>query len=186
MHRNFRRLCIALWCALLLPLVTVVKAGEVRIVSNPGLQAEDGASGSISGWRVDGKGAVVASDAAVRRSERATARIEFQNGNPYAGVAQRLVNLDAVRGRTLVVTGWIMRETDDPEAGVWIRAFGADGKSLAYANTYALPKGPPKQWRQHELEFTVPLEAAGVILGAALYGQSGRIWVAELDARVRD
>jgi hypothetical protein len=162
-----------------------VQASDPGIVLNPELRSEDDASGSIRAWRVDGKGAVVVLDTEVRRGECATARIEFQSGNPYAGLAQRLSNPDAFRGRTLVVTGWIMRETDEPEAGVWIRAFSADGKSLAYANTYALPKGPPMQWRQHEIELTVPVEAAGVMLGAALYGQSGRMWVSELNARIR-
>ncbi|MCZ8318689.1 MAG: hypothetical protein ACK5S2_00385 [Lysobacteraceae bacterium] len=153
------------------------------LVANPELRDVD-ASGAPRGWRLDGTAVEVAPDPTVTRDGLNSLRVTFEKGAPYAGIVQQLEG-DRVRGRTVVVDGWLARDTANAPVGVWARAFDKEGGSIGYANSYELDLPADKRFRRHSIELKVPPETNTLLVGASIYGDSGMAWFGGVDASIK-
>ena len=153
------------------------------LVANPTLQTVDD-SGAPRGWRLDGTAVEVASDPAVTRDGLNSLRVTFEKGAPYAGIVQRLDG-DRVKDATVVIEGWLARDTATAAVGVWARAFDKEGRSIGYANSYELDLPADKRFRRHSIELKVPPETNTLLVGASIYGDSGMAWFGGVDASIK-
>lgn len=159
------------------------------LLVNAQLAEADGSSAAGEGgrpahWRIDGKPTRMTPDRALARAAGTTWRVEFDGAGPYAGIVQALP-IEAVRGRRLALAADLARSGADPAVGLWIRAFDADRKSIAYANSYQQPAAAPPAFTRHELQFEVPQEARAVLVGASIYGAAGAMWIGPLQLRAQ-
>jgi hypothetical protein len=158
--------------------------GDLRaqIIANPRLQVASPASPVPEAWRAHGRAERMAPDAAMRVEGRPAWRVDYRASAPYAGLVQRL-DATALRGQRLALEGWVAKDQEAAAAGIWVRAFDAQRQSVAYANTYEQPLPADRQLRRQQLEFTVPADAAFVLVGVSIYAASGSAWFGGIDAR---
>ncbi|MCZ8062333.1 hypothetical protein [Silanimonas sp.] len=164
-------------------ILVAAQTASPPLVANPTLQAVD-ASGAPRGWSLDGTAVEVASDPAVTRDGLNSLRVTFAKGAPYAGIVQRLRG-DRVNGATVVIEGWLARDTATAAVGVWARAFDKEGRSIGYANSYELDLPADKRFRRHSIELRLPPETNTVLVGASIYGDSGMAWFGGVDASIK-
>jgi hypothetical protein len=164
-------------------LAAAAQTASPSLVANPTLQAVDD-SGAPHGWRLDGTAVEVASDPAVTRNGLNSLRVTFEKGAPYAGIIQRLDG-DRVKDATVVIEGWLARDTATAAVGVWARAFDKEGRSIGYANSYELDLPADKRFRRHSIELRLPPETNTVLVGASIYGDSGMAWFGGVDASIK-
>jgi hypothetical protein len=136
-------------------------------------------------WTVDGEAVEIGFDPTHQFSRTPSVRVVYKEGAPYAGLIQR-VAASAVRGKTLHLRTHIDRLGEGAEVGVWVKAFNKERKDIAYQNTYETKQRAHKNWTPHEMRITIPLEAEVVMVGAAIYGKDGTMWVDGIDLRVTE
>jgi hypothetical protein len=156
---------------------------RAQIIANPSLQVSSPTAPAPEAWRADGQAERMAPDPAVLVGGRPAWRIDYLASAPYAGLVQRL-DAAALRGQRLALEAWVAKDHEAAAAGLWVRAFGAQRQSIAYANTYEQPLPADRQMRRQRLEFAVPAEAAFVLVGASIYAASGSAWFGGIDARL--
>lgn len=153
---------------------------HLSLVQNPNLLVSDATQAVPQAWRIDGTVEQVAVDDTMRRNGQPSLRFKFKSGAPYAGVIQRL-NGSELRGETLIVEGWVARNSANSPVGVWIRAIGDDKKSVGYANTYEEPVPTDGSFVRHIVKFTVPQETNTLLVGASIWGEDGTAWFSFVD-----
>lgn len=153
---------------------------HLSLVQNPALLVSDATQAVPQAWRIDGTAEQVAVDDTMRRNGQASLRFKFKSGAPYAGVIQR-VNGGELRGKTLIVEGWVARNSANSPVGVWIRAIGDDKKSVGYANTYEDPVPTNGSFVLHRVKFTVPQDTNTLLVGASISGEDGTAWFSFVD-----
>jgi hypothetical protein len=144
---------------------------SVTQTDNPSLPAQ---------WRVDGTAKEIGLDSSKTRDGRATLRVAFAEGAPYAGVIQQLPAA-AWRGRRLSLRAHIAREGERALAGVWMGVYDAQRQRLLYRNTYDTVQKGDGQWVGHALEIEVPEQADRLLVGASIHEADGVMWVDRVD-----
>jgi hypothetical protein len=164
----------------------LIVAPGIAVLKNPHFVTADPAKSSMpADWKVDGEAVEIGFDATHQFARTPTVRVVYKEGAPYAGLIQRLVASD-VRGKTLHVRTHIDRLGEGAEVGVWVKAFNKDRKDIAYQNTYETKQLAHKNWTPHEMRIAIPPEAEVVMLGAAIYGKDGTMWVTGIDVSMSD
>lgn len=173
---------------LLLPLAVLVvvaachRSGTV-LVTNPRLLQRVATDTLPDGWQVDGTAVSIGFDATQRGREGAPAvRIAYASGAPYAGLVQR-VDAAPLVGRTVTLEAELMRDTSQASVGIWVLTAGADRQRLSYVNSYDSVAHAPGRWARHRLTIVVPPTATRLLVGAAVHGASGVMWINRLTLR---
>jgi hypothetical protein len=175
---------LASLCSLLISVTASAQTDASSLLLNPTLRIDNATSPAPSGWRFDGTAVEFAADSAVKRSGLPSLRVKFAAGAPYAGVLQRLDG-ERVRGETLIIDGWLARDTASAPVGVWVRAFDKERKSIAYVNSYELANPADGSFTRHVIELKVPDEAVALLIGASIYGDTGTAWFSSVDAYIK-
>jgi hypothetical protein len=170
--------------ALLLCLSPPSMATTSVSLPNPGFEDADPADQTKPAqWRIDGKAVEIGLVKDMKRSGNQALRVQFKEGAPYAGVLQRL-DVETVRGKSIDASAWFARGKDEANVGIWIGAFDKDRKRIAYANTYDSAEAKRMEWTKHNMRIDIPNEAASVMLGIAIYGKDGVMWVDDIQATI--
>jgi hypothetical protein len=180
--RMFRPLLVGL-CSLLVSVAASAQTDASSLMVNPTLQIDSATGPAPSGWRLDGTALEFAADSSVKRNGLPSLRVKFAAGAPYAGILQRLAG-ERVSGRTLVIDGWLARDTASASVGVWVRAFDKERKSIAYVNSYEQANPADGTFTRHRVELKVPDETVALLIGASIYGDTGSAWFSSVDAHV--
>jgi erythromycin esterase len=133
------------------------------------------------GWSVTGRGCSLAADRTIARSGRASLVLDcsVSGGGAVSGVATRRLAVQGLRGRRIVVSGYLRTEMATAgRAVLQVEVEGANG-SLAYADTGEGRSAGTTAWKRFAIAVDVPREATGVAVGARIAG-SGRMWLDDL------
>jgi hypothetical protein len=157
-------------------------------LANADFEGSTAANGVPSGWRFPSAAgshlysAVV--DSAVVHGGHGSVRIQsLQPALPAeaAGILLQGLPADAWRGRRLRLSGWL-RGHDIAASGfggLWMRIDGPGQAVLAFDNMSDRGIKGTKDWQEYEVVLDVPINAAGIALGALLQGQ-GTLWADDL------
>jgi hypothetical protein len=155
----------------------IIRNGDfsATLADNPKLPSE---------WRIDGVATDIAMDTAKTKSSRASLRVAYKAGAPYAGVIQT-VSSEAVRGKRLTLRAQIARRGEKAVVGIWVGIFDKDKKRLAYRNSYETVQAADDSWVPHVVEIDVPENAERLLIGSAIYDADGVMWVDTISAEVK-
>ncbi len=139
-------------------------------------------------WNEDGKAPLYELDSATKRAGKNSMRIAFKDGSNkegYSGVMQR-VDVSAYVGKRIALDAFFRRSSPKSQVGIWLSLGGAEGKRLAYINSYEQPIADGSAWSRHHLELDIPPEATRLLLGAAIHESDGDMWVDDVSLTVVD
>ncbi|MFN0245218.1 MAG: erythromycin esterase family protein [Planctomycetota bacterium] len=96
------------------------------------------------------------------------------------GVATGSFPCDSARGKKIVFRGWIRtQDLTDGRAGLWWRADGPDGATLAFDNMQDRGPSGTSEWAEYSLALDVPSEVVNINFGALMAGD-GKAWFDDL------
>lgn len=121
--------------------------------------------------------------ALLERSEKAledAVALRFTGSQSGFGVATGSFPCDAARGKKIVFRGWIRtQELTGGRAGLWWRADGPDGATLAFDNMQDRGPTGTSEWKEYSLALDVPSEVVNINFGALMVGD-GEAWFDDL------
>jgi hypothetical protein len=124
------------------------------------------------------------SDASVMRDGHASTYIKNKVANPTSwGSTMQALPADDVRGKRLMVTGYIKTSAIAHYAEYWVRVDGADHQVLAYDDMSNRPLSGTADWRAFTIVLDVPASATSVSMGLLLNG-TGEAWVGDVSVAV--
>ncbi len=132
-------------------------------------------------WRIDGEAVAVTLDRQHRAGAGPSVRVAYSEGASYAGVVQR-VSVASLNGRSIRVEALLDRVGAGAEVGIWIGVFDNAKRRLGYENSYTTAQRPAGTWTPHLLTVDLPQAADFVLVGAAIHGKSGTLWLGRIDA----
>lgn len=157
-------------------------------LANADFEGGAAADGVPAGWRFPSAGGKpefsAAVDAAVVHGGHGSVRIRsLQEVLPEdaAGILLQGLRADAWRGRRLRLSGWL-RSRDIAASGfggLWMRIDGPGQALLGFDNMADRGVRGTTDWQQYQVVLDVPLNAAGIALGALLQGR-GTLWADDL------
>jgi hypothetical protein len=123
-------------------------------------------------------------DPSVMRDGHASAFIKNKVANPMSwGSTMQALPADEVRGKRLMVSGYIKTNAIARYAEYWVRVDGADHKVLAYDDMSNRPLSGTADWRAFTIVLDVPANATSVAMGLLLNG-TGEAWVGDVSVAV--
>jgi hypothetical protein len=123
-------------------------------------------------------------DALVVRDGHASSFIKNKVANPTSwGSTMQALPADDVRGKRLMVSGYIKTSAIKQYAEYWVRVDGADHQVLAYDDMSNRPLSGTADWRAFTIVLDVPENATSVSMGLLLNG-TGEAWVGDVSVAV--
>jgi hypothetical protein len=137
-------------------------------------------------WKQDGLALIYALDATRHRSGRQSLHIGFKDGTNDEGYSGTIQRIDATpfAGKRVRLEAYLQRTSEKSKVGVWLLLGDATDKKLLYINSYEQPFEDGVTWTRHKLEVDVPIAAAKLALGAAIYESDGEMWVDDVTLTV--
>lgn len=111
----------------------------------------------------------------------ASGRIDGLQGT-YFGAFAQCVSADRYRGKTVLLSGYVMPYHVTGYAGLWLRVDGPGGQVLSLDNMHDRGIGGTMSWQAVQTGAAVPANATYLCFGALMSG-SGITWADGLDLR---
>jgi hypothetical protein len=123
-------------------------------------------------------------DASVTRDGQASTFIKnkVQSPNTWGSTLQAIPVAD-VRGKRVMVTGYIKTSDVARYAAYWVRVDGANNQVLTYDDMSDRPLSGTADWRAFSIVLDVPQNATTVSMGLLLNG-AGEAWLAGLNVAI--
>lgn len=136
-------------------------------------------------WSLGGRGYESRQDQNTKYSGDVSLRIEYKEKyDQDFGVFSELMPIDSVKGKKIVLTGYIKTEgIADGYAGLWLRVDGGepgDYKVLGFDNMHDRGIKDTTDWTPVKIEMDIDSEARTVVFGGLLVG-SGTAWYDNLE-----
>jgi hypothetical protein len=124
------------------------------------------------------------SDPTVTRDGPPSIFIKNKVASPTSwGSTVQLIPVSDVRGKRLMVSGYIKTTDVARYAEYWVRVDGADHQVLVYDDMSNRPLSGTADWRAFAIVIEVPPTATNVFMGLLLNGV-GEVWVDDLSVAV--
>lgn len=123
-------------------------------------------------------------DPSVTRDGQASTFIKNKVANPTTwGSTVQAIPVDEVRGKRLMVSGYIKTSAVARYTEYWVRIDGADHQVLTYDDMSNRPLSGTADWRAFAIVLVVPSNATSISMGLLLNGV-GEAWVDDLSVNV--
>jgi|SRR5271166_3367969 len=117
------------------------------------------------------------SDASVTHDGQATTFIKNKVANPTSwGSTSQAIPVDDVRGKRVMVSGYIKTSAIAKYAEYWVRVDGANHQVLVYDDMSNRPMSGTADWRGFSIVLDVPANATSISMGLLLNGV-GEAWL---------
>lgn len=123
-------------------------------------------------------------DASVTRDGPPSTFIKNKVANPTSwGSTVQVIPVDDVRGKRLMVSGYIKTTNVARYAEYWVRIDGSNHQVLVYDDMANRPLTGTADWRAFSIVMEVPTTATNIFMGLLLNGV-GEVWVDDLSVAV--
>jgi len=171
-----RILIAALAVVLFAPAVAADEIGSN--LSFDELVERPGGSTGLAGWTLRADGVEIRIDTEIVHGGRQSLRLRYQE-DVRSGLASQSVPVERLRGRTLIVGGYLRGDAIDGRySGPFVRVDGEDGILVLTHADLMEPRGT-FPWTRFEMQVPVDRDATAVYVGVDARGE-GTLWVDDL------